>query len=175
YNSIMWGIRSLNEKPTRRGYELAYPRGFEELVHEASEKYDLEPEFIWAVIREESHFRHDAVSGAGAIGLMQIMPPTGKDIASRLGLSITEEDLLNPELNIKFGSFYVRSMLNMFEQDMDKALAAYNGGAGNVKKWMTNSIGTLDEDFPTAIAFRETQEYITKVRNSYYIYKWLYE
>jgi len=175
YNSILWGIRSLNEKPTRRGYELAYPRGFEELVHEVSEKYELEPELIWAVIREESHFRPDAVSSAGALGLMQIMPPTGKDIAARLGLSITEDDLLNPEISVRFGSFYVRSMLNMFEGDIDKALAAYNGGAGNVKKWMTSSIGTLDEDFPTAIAFRETQEYITKVRNSYYIYKWLYE
>lgn len=175
YNSILWGIRSLNDKPTRRGYELAYPRGFNELVHETAEKYDLEPELVWAVIREESHFRHDAVSSAGAIGLMQIMPPTGKDIASRLGLSITEDDLLNPEINIKFGSFYVHSMLNMFEGDIDKALAAYNGGAGNVKKWMISNIGTLAEDFPTAISFRETQEYITKVRNSYYIYKWLYK
>ena len=175
YNSILWGIRSLNDKPTRRGYELAYPRGFNELVHETAEKYDLEPELVWAVIREESHFRHDAVSSAGAIGLMQIMPPTGKDIASRLGLSIIEDDLLNPEINIKFGSFYVHSMLNMFEGDIDKALAAYNGGAGNVKKWMTSNIGTLAEDFPTAITFRETQEYITKVRNSYYIYKWLYQ
>jgi len=174
HNSILWGIRSLNDKSTRRGYELAYPRGFEELVREASEKYDLEPALIFAVIREESHFRPDAVSSAGAIGLMQIMPPTGKDIAARLGLTITEDDLLNPGINIRFGSFYVRSMLNMFDEDIDKALAAYNGGAGNVKKWMTSSIGTLDEDFPTAIAFRETQEYITKVRNSYYFYKWLY-
>lgn len=59
YNSILWGIRSLNDKPTRRGYELAYPRGFNELVHETAEKYDLEPELVWAVIREESHFRHE--------------------------------------------------------------------------------------------------------------------
>ncbi|MDD4297200.1 MAG: transglycosylase SLT domain-containing protein [Ruminiclostridium sp.] len=175
YNAILWGIRSLNDKPTRRGYELAYPQGFKELVIEASKKYDLEAALLWAVIREESHFKHDAKSSAGAMGLMQIMPPTGKDIASRLGVTMTENDLLNPEKGIKFGSFYVNSMLNMFSGDMDKAMAAYNGGAGNVKKWLESSFGTLDEDFPTAITFPETQEYITKVANSYHIYKWLYE
>lgn len=174
-NAVLWGIRSLNEKPTRKGYELAYPKAFKELVIAASQKYNLEPELLWAIIREESHFRHDAVSSAGALGLMQIMPPTGKDIASRLGVSIKEEDLLKPEINIEFGAFYINSMLKMFEKNMDKATAAYNGGGGNVKKWMESSFGTLEEDFPTAITFTETQEYITKVRNSYHVYKWLYE
>lgn len=175
YNAIIWGIRSLNDKPTRTGYELAYPQAFKELVLAASQKYNLEPALLWAIIREESHFKHDAVSWVGAMGLMQIMPPTGKDIAARLGTPITENDLLNPEINIKFGSFYIHSMLNMFNGDMDKAMAAYNGGAGNVRKWMESNFGTSDEDFPTAITFPETQEYITKVRNSYHIYKWLYE
>lgn len=175
YNATLWGIRSLNDKPTRHGYELAYPQAFEELVIAASQKYNLEPELLWAIIREESRFKHDAVSWVGALGLMQIMPPTGKDIASRLGMSITDDDLLNPEINIKFGAFYINSMLNMFDKNRDKALAAYNGGAGNVKKWMESSFGTLEEDFPTAITFTETQEYITKVMNSYYVYKWLYE
>ncbi len=174
YNAVLWGIRSINDTPTRRGYELAYPQAFEELVLAAAQKYNIEPELIWAVAREESHFRYDAVSGAGALGLMQIMPPTGKDIAQRLGVAITDNDLLNPEISIKFGSFYINSMLNMFDGDIDKAMAAYNGGGGNVKKWMQSSFGTQDEDFPTAITFPETQEYITKVRNSYLIYKWLY-
>lgn len=175
YNAILWGIRSLSDKPTRKGYELAYPRMFEELVVDASKKYDLEPELVWAIIREESHFRHDAISRAGAMGLMQIMPLTGKDIAMRLGVTITDNDLLNPEININFGTFYIQSMLKMFNGDMDKAMAAYNGGPGNVKKWLESSFMKSDEDFPTAITFLETQEYITKVRNSYHIYKWLYE
>lgn len=175
YNATLWGIRSLSDKPTRHGYELAYPKAYEELVIEASQKYNLEPELLWAIIREESRFKHDAVSWVGALGLMQIMPPTGNDIASRLGVKITEDDLLKPELNIEFGAFYINSMLKMFDKNMDKALAAYNGGAGNVKKWMESSFGTLEKDFPTAITFTETQEYITKVMNSYHIYKWLYE
>jgi len=175
YNSILWGIRSLSEQPTRRGYELAYPQLFDEYVLEVSEKYNLEPELVWAVIREESHFRFDAVSKAGAMGLMQIMPSTGKDIAARLGMAITDNDLLNPEINIKLGAFYINSMLKMFNSDIDRAMAAYNGGPGNVKKWLESSFMTSDEDFPTAITFLETQEYITKVRNSYHVYKWLYE
>jgi len=174
YNAIFWGIRSISEQPTRRGYELAYPLLYEEYVMETAEKYGVEPELIWAVIREESHFRHDAVSKAGAIGLMQIMPATGRDIASRMGIKITDDDLINPEINIKLGSYYINSMLDMFGRDIDKALAAYNGGPGNVTKWLKSSFVKSDEDFPTAIAFTETQEYITKVRNAYYIYKWLY-
>ena len=107
--------------------------------------------------KEESHFRHDAVSWAGAMGLMQIMPATGKDIASRLGMTITDNDLLNPEISIKFGSFYISSMMNMFNADIDRAMAAYNGGPGNVRKWLESSFMTSDEDFPTAVTFLETQ------------------
>ena len=174
YNAVLWGIRSISDAPTIKGYELSYPRAFEEFVTVEAQKYNLEPELIWAVAREESHFRYDAVSSAGALGLMQIMPPTGKDIAQRLGVNITNDDLLNPEIAVKFGSFYINSMLNMFDRDIDKAMAAYNGGGGNVQRWMQSSFGTSDEDFPTAITFPETQEYITKVKNSYLIYKWLY-
>ncbi len=175
HNAIVWGIRSLNEKPTKKGYMLAYPKAFEELVIAAADKNNLDPELIWAVMREESHCRYDAVSRAGAMGLMQIMPPTGKDIASRMGVSYSDNILLNPETNISFGAFYIHSMMRMFEDDIDKAMAAYNGGGGNVKKWMESSFGTSIEDFPTAISFPETQEYITKVRNSYSIYQWLYQ
>ncbi len=174
YRSIIWGIQSLDEKPTRRGYELAYPCAFEDLVSAASREYNVEAALIRAVIREESHFKHDAVSSAGAMGLMQIMPATGKDIASRLKIGIEDGDLLNPEISIRFGTFYINSMLNMFDLDIDKAMAAYNGGPGNANTWLKSGFGTEKEDFPTAITFSETQEYITKVKNTYYIYKWLY-
>jgi soluble lytic murein transglycosylase len=175
YQSVVWGLRSLNDKPNRQGYKLAYPLPFEEYVKKSAEKYNVDPYLIWAVMREESYYRADVVSWAGAIGLMQIMPATGQDIASRLNMTIEDNDLTNPEINIEFGTFYIRSMLNMFSEDVDKALAAYNGGSGNVSRWSNSPLGTSKEDFPTAITFFETQEYITKVKNSYYIYKWLYE
>lgn len=175
YWSVVWGLRSLNDKPNKQGYKLAYPRPFEEYVKKAADKYNIDPHLIWAIIREESYYRADIISWAGAIGLMQIMPATGQDIASRLSMTIEDSDLTNPEINIEFGTFYIRAMLDMFSEDTDKALAAYNGGPGNVSRWSNSVLGTTKEDFPTAITFFETQEYITKVKNSYHIYKWLYE
>ena len=174
YMSVIWGLRSLMDVPNRRGYELSHPRPYEDIVLKAAKEYNVEPELIWATMKEESTFKHDVTSWAGAMGLMQIMPATGKDIASRLNTTIEDSDLLNPEINIKFGTFYISSMLKMFSGDIDKAMAAYNGGPGNVTRWSNSPIGKTKQDFPTAITFFETQEYITKIKNSYYIYKWLY-
>lgn len=170
--AVKWGIRALREKPTERAYQLAYQKPYEELVLQAAREYDLDPYLIWAVMREESHYRAEAVSWVGALGLMQIMPTTGKDIAGRL--KVSDYNLLNPETNIRFGAYYLRRMLDTFSGDHDKALAAYNGGAGNVRKWSNSKVGNLPEDFPTAITFLETQQYITKVMNSYLTYRWLY-
>lgn len=174
YMSVIWGLRSIMDKPNKRGYELSHPRPYEDLVLKAATQYNVEPELIWATMKEESTFKHDVSSWAGAMGLMQIMPATGQDIATRLNTTIIDSDLLKPEINIKFGTFYISSMLKMFSGDIDKAMAAYNGGPGNVSRWNKSTLGKTKEDFPTAITFFETQEYITKVKNSYHIYKWLY-
>lgn len=174
YQSVIWGLRSILDKPNKRGYELSHPRPYEDLVLKAAEKYNVEPELIWATMKEESTFKHDVSSWAGAMGLMQIMPATGKDIASRLNTTIEDSDLLKPEINIKFGTFYISSMLKTFSGDIDRAMAAYNGGPGNVSRWNNSSLGKTKEDFPTAITYFETQEYITKIKNSYHVYKWLY-
>lgn len=174
YMSVIWGLRSIMDKPNKRGYELSHPRPYEDIVLSAATQYNVEPELIWATMKEESTFKHDVSSWAGAMGLMQIMPATGKDIASQLNTTIVDSDLLKPEINIKFGAFYISSMLKMFSGDIDKAMAAYNGGAGNVSRWIKSPLGNTKEDFPTAITFFETQEYITKVKNSYHVYKWLY-
>ena len=174
FRATRWGIRSLNTEKTQHGYYLAYQRPFGELVLEAAREYELEPHLIWAVMREESHFRADVFSWVGAGGLMQIMPATGQEIAGRKGVEITDRDLLKPEINIDFGAFYLRLMLDNFDGDVDKALAAYNGGGGNVRRWSSSPLGTTPADFPTAITFLETREYITKVLNSYHTYNWLY-
>ncbi|MEW9121788.1 MAG: transglycosylase SLT domain-containing protein [Thermotaleaceae bacterium] len=174
YQAVLWGIRTLRETPSRRAYELTYLRPYEEEVRKAAEEFDLDPELIWAVMREESHYRPEVFSPVGAVGLMQVMPATGKDIAHRLKVSFEESDLLKPEVNIRFGAYYLRRMLNSFSQDVDKTLAAYNGGPGNVQRWSASELGKTKEGFPTAITFQETREYITKVKNTYYVYQWLY-
>ncbi|KAB3531140.1 lytic transglycosylase domain-containing protein [Alkaliphilus serpentinus] len=175
YRGVIWGIRAIREEPTLEGYQLAYQRPFEELVMKAAEEFQIDPYLIWAVMREESHYRPEVFSRVGAVGLMQIMPATGEDIASRLKVDFNDSHLLNPEINIRFGAYYIKLMLNSFEGDMDRALAAYNGGPGNVRKWSRTHLGSTKEGFPTAITFLETRRYITKVKNSYYTYKWLYQ
>lgn len=175
YMALRWGIKALKEQPSRRAYELAYQRPFDEVVVKASKEFGIEPNLLWALMREESYFMPDAVSRVGALGLLQLMPSTAKEIAVRLNITYNEKDLLNPETNIRFGAYYLSKMLKMFSGNIDKALAAYNGGAGNVQRWSKSRIGMTDEGFPTAITFLETREYITKVKNSYYIYRWLYD
>ncbi|KAB3529984.1 lytic transglycosylase domain-containing protein [Alkaliphilus pronyensis] len=175
FMSVRWGIRALKEATSLKAYQLAYQKPYEEEVLAVAEKYHIDPYLIWAVMREESHYNKDAMSRAGALGLMQIMPTTGQDIANRLKVNYSDTDMLIPEKNIEFGGFYISLMLKMFDGDLDKALAAYNGGLGNVRKWSRTSIGGTPEGFPTSINFRETRKYITKVKNSYYTYLWIYQ
>jgi len=172
--SVRWGARGLQAEPSVRAYTLAYPRPFADETQAAAAEFGLDPYLIWAVMREESRFQAEAVSRAGAMGLMQIMPATGRDIASRLKVTMAEGDLFEPGLNIRFGAFYLKSRMEMFGNDQDRALAAYNAGSGNVQKWIATPLGATLAGFPTAISFLETREYITRVRNSYQTYRWLY-
>lgn len=175
YNAVIWAVRSYRQNPLREAYEIAYPKHFEPEVLQASNEFNVEPHLIWAIMREESHFRPSVISFAGAIGLMQIMPETGADIATSFNLNITDEDLKDPSINIRFGAYYINLMLNSHQGNLDKALAAYNGGTGNVNIWERSVLGNKNEDFPTAITFLETRNYITKVMNSYHKYNWLYK
>ncbi|KPU42677.1 soluble lytic murein transglycosylase precursor [Oxobacter pfennigii] len=173
--SVRWAASALKEMPDLNAYKLSYPKHYEEEVLKASEEFSVDPYLLWAVMREESRYMYNAISRVGAMGLLQIMPSTGKDIAARLKVNTDEIDLSNPMINIRFGAYYLKSMLDRYNGDEDKALAAYNGGAGNVNRWAKTKLGNTKEDFPAAVAFSETREYITRVKNSYLTYKWIYE
>jgi soluble lytic murein transglycosylase len=175
FQAVRWGSSALADLPCRKAYELAYPRPFSDYVFREAEAFELDPYLVWAVMREESHFRPEVASRAGALGLMQIMPATGRGIATGLRVDFTEKDLLTRSSTFVLALITCATSLNMFGGDTDKALAAYNGGGGNVRRWVNSKTGASDQGFPTAVAFFETREYITKVKNSYYIYKWLYE
>ncbi len=116
---------------------------YDGLINDAAQKYGLQPELLKAVIRAESGFRTNVMSGAGAKGLMQLMPST----AASLGIS----DPFDPAQNIDGGAKYLKRQLDAFGGDVNKALAAYNAGAGSVKKY---------DGVPP---FRETQNYVAKV------------
>jgi soluble lytic murein transglycosylase len=131
--------------------------------------------FILEIFREESSFRHDAGSHAGAMGLMQVMPATGADIASQTGISDYSPDiLLDPETSIMMGSYYIKKMLDTFEGNIFYALGAYNGGPGAMQSWIVR-FGDLDiDEFVESVTYNETRAYIKRVTSSYYVYKMLY-
>lgn len=133
---------------------LRYPLRYEEFVTGHADNYGLEPQLVAAMIYQESKFDPDARSSSGAVGLMQLLPETGQGIADRTGGDKWKPgDLLDPELNIRYGSWYVRHLLDKYE-DEELALAAYNAGQGAVDGWRERGVG---------IQFAETKHYVRRV------------
>jgi soluble lytic murein transglycosylase len=111
-----------------------YPLHYEHIVRGHARNYELDPALVAAVIYQESKFDSDARSDSGAVGLMQLLPETANGIATRTGGSRFQiSDLLDPEINIRYGCWYLRHLLDKYGS-LDKALAAYNGGQGNVDR-----------------------------------------
>lgn len=152
-----------------------FPLQYRQSVVKYSKKYDVDPYLIYSIIRVESKFNPYAKSNKGALGLMQITPQTGKYIAKLLVINDFEEDkLYNPNMNIQFGVFYFSKLYSDFNSDIDCALAAYNGGSGNVAKWLTtNTDGNKFLDV-NEIPFKETKNYVLRVKKLYNIYRFLY-
>jgi len=127
--------------------------------------YDIDPALLAAVIEQESKFRADAKSSAGAIGLMQLQPATAKGIAIRTGGSkFVLSDLYDPELNIRYGSWYLHHLMVKYGNER-LALAAYNAGQQNVDRWRAEGKG---------IEFPETRAYVDKVERLKGIYRRAY-
>jgi soluble lytic murein transglycosylase len=132
-----------------------YPLRYEEIVRGHARNYRLEPPLLAAVIYQESKFDADARSSSGAIGLMQLLPGTAKGIAQRTGGDrFVVDDLYEPELNVRYGSWYLRHLLDKYG-DEATALAAYNAGQTNVDRWLADGGG---------IRFAETRHYVERVQ-----------
>jgi soluble lytic murein transglycosylase len=134
--------------------KLRYPLSYEHVIVGHAENYDLDAALIAAVIYRESKFDADAESSSGAIGLMQLLPSTAEGIALNTGGDrFAVRDLYDPEINVRYGSFYLRRLLRKYE-DTRLALAAYNAGQRNVDEWLEGNEG---------IPFPETREYVEDV------------
>jgi len=156
-------------------YYLNYPYGFEDTVNRFSADYGLDPLFTLAVMRQESSFRPDAGSYAGAQGLMQIMPATGASIAKQIGLAGYQDSMLtDPEINIQMGTYYLRQQLDNFDGNLVYCLGAYNGGPGAMSGWVSKWGGIDTSEFIENITYLETRDYIKKVMGNYYFYQMLY-
>ncbi len=144
---------------------LRYPLRYEQIVRGHAENYRLDPALLAAVIYTESKFDADAESPAGAIGLMQLLPDTAQGIAVRTGgKQFILADLYDPEINVRYGSWYLRHLLDRYE-DERLALAAYHAGQGNVDAWRRRSRG---------IVFPETRSYVDKVQRVREVYAGAY-
>ncbi|MBU3216581.1 lytic transglycosylase domain-containing protein [Clostridium estertheticum] len=152
-----------------------YPIKYENKIITYSKKYNVDPYLVAAVIRTESKFDDKAVSNTGAYGLMQIMPDTAIWIAGNMKLKdFNTEKSFDPEINIAMGCWYLDDLNSEFNGDLELVLAAYNGGRGNVKKWLKNKEYSSDGKTLKNIPFGETDKYVKKVKINYRIYSKLY-
>ncbi len=139
-----------------------YPLAYEPIVRGHAQNYGLDAALVAAVIYQESKFQADAESESGAVGLMQIRPETAEGIALRTGGSAFEpDDLYDPELNVRYGCWYLRHLLRKYD-DQRLALAAYNAGQANVDAWQREGKG---------IAFAETRHYTRRVEQLQQVYR----
>jgi soluble lytic murein transglycosylase len=147
--------------------EVTLPLRHEDIIRQQSADKDVDASLIAAVIYAESHFDSDAHSKAGARGLMQITPETAHDIARKSGgVAFEEGDLGTPQINISYGSYYLRWLLDHYGGNETLAVAAYNAGTGNVDKWVVRDPGMTAREIP----FPETRAYVARVfdaRRSY--------
>ncbi len=149
------------------------PRAYEELVVPAANRYGLDPNLLLAVMRVESVYQKHVVSYAGAIGLTQIMPRTGSMIAHALGdADFTPADLLDPETNLEFSAWYLASLIRRFDGRLPLAIAAYNGGPHNVRRWMEGAPeGSPLDVLLERIPFEQTHRYVRRVLVHYQAYR----
>ena len=145
---------------------LWYPLRYSAIVRGHAGHYDLDPALLAAVIEAESKFNPDAHSSAGAVGLMQLTPATAKGIALYTGgHHFRLSDLTNPEINVRYGAWYLRHLLDHYHDNEQLALAAYNAGEENVDHWQSEHQG---------IQFEETRDYVKKVERLKKIYRRAY-
>ncbi len=143
-------------------------------INKYADENGLDPLLVASVINVESGFNPKAKSQMDARGLMQILPDTGKWIAERMSIEYEEENLFDPEYNIRLGTHYLDYLIDHFG-DLDLAIAAYNGGIGNVQKWLEDRSVSTDGENLHNIPFEETNAYVRKVKDDLALYKLFYK
>ncbi len=149
------------------------PRAFEPIVRRVAARHGLDPNLLLAVMRVESVYQPRIISYAGAIGLMQIMPRTGRLIAEKLGRDeYTTADLLDPETNLEFAAWYLSSLIERWDGHLPLAVASYNGGPHNVRRWLRDHAEAIPLDaFLERIPFSQTHRYVRRVLTHYAAYR----
>lgn len=157
--------------------KLFYPKKYEDIVSKYASEYNVDKNLIYAVMKAESDFNENAISNKGALGLMQIMEDTAKEIAKKNNIQIDEnnskEDILKVENNINIGTKYLSILLEKYN-NIDLALAAYNAGTGNVDNWIEKEVLNEDGSNIENVPYKETNNYVRNILQNYKIYNMLY-
>lgn len=155
-----------------------YPKTYQEAVKIYEEKYKVEEHLIFAVIKAESNFDTTAISNRNAIGLMQLMEETAKDVAKKnkieLNVDKIKDELVDVYKNIEIGTCYLAFLIEKYE-NKELALAAYNAGTGTVDGWIEKGIIKSDGTDIENIPYKETNNYVRKIVRDYKIYEDLYK
>lgn len=177
YLAYIWGwhnqaILAAARSSAYDNLEIRFPVIFKDVVMRNAKHYDIDPDWVYAVIRQESAFLHNARSPVGAQGMMQIMPATGKLLARQMKIPTpTPQDLATPETNIRMGTFYLADLLKQFNGNMILATASYNAGPHRAKAWQPK-YGPMEGDiWVDTIPFKETREYVKNILAYQAIYK----
>ncbi len=153
---------------------LIYPAYYADMILSLAEQYGYDPLLQMALVRQESLYNARISSGAGAIGLSQVIPDTGMYIAGKLGdADFVTADLYRPDVGLQYGAFYLAEQLTLFDGNVYAALAAYNAGPGNADRWSKAADGDPDL-FIELVDFSETRAYVERIFVGYEIYRLLY-
>lgn len=153
-----------------RPFDVQYPMAFWSNITTEASGNGIDPYIVLSLMREESRFDPEALSSAGAVGLMQLMPETAERTAQRLNISVNgPESLHDVDLNIKLGSHFLSGLLNRFDS-VPAALAAYNAGGTRVKTWLTQNNYHSSDEFIEDIPFEETRNYVKRIISTYFHY-----
>ena len=158
--------------------KIIYPKTYKEIVSVYSEKYNVEENLVFALIKAESNFNSEAVSHRDAIGVMQIMEETAKDVANKNSIKIENEnikqELLKIDNNINIGTKYLSTLLEKYK-NKEIAVAAYNAGIGTVDGWIQKEIIKSDGSDIENIPYKGTNNYVRKILRNYKLYEELYK
>ena len=173
--NIGWALLEQEGSWDRHLLRVTFPFPYRELVRREAEEWGIDPILMAAIIRQESAFKADIVSRAGAIGLMQVMPPTGAQLARRHGPDpFTDESLTRPEVNLHLGAAFFVDMSRRYDDDLPLVLSAYNAGPTRATAWRRFPEASDPLRFTERIPFEETRGYVKSVRRNVGLYRALY-
>lgn len=155
--------------------ETQYPEKYQKIVEKYSKEYNVDKYLVYAVIKQESNFKSDAVSKADARGLMQITQDTFNWLNVKMDIDkYTYDDLFEPEVNIMYGVFFISYLQERFKE-VETIAAAYNAGINVTRRWLKDQRYSDDGISLKNIPYGETANYVERVRHNYDKYKELYE